>query len=68
MRPVWAVLVSEWLFERANVLALCRERCFAKDTIPKPCGLGLDGPRCGLSVRPLSGFCPELGRHLSGAC
>ena len=36
------------------------------DTIPKPGGLGLDGPRSVLSVRLLSGFCPELVRPLSG--
>ena len=37
------------------------------DTIPKPVGLGLCSSRTGLPVRHLSGFCPELVRHLSGA-
>jgi len=62
------MLAFEWRFELANVFALVRERSFQKDTIPKPRGLGSGGPRCGLSVRPLSGFCPDLVRPLSGTC
>jgi hypothetical protein len=67
MRPMSAVLVSEWHFERANVFALCRERCFAKDTIPKPGGLGLGGEHGGFAVRCLSDACPVSVRDLSGA-
>jgi hypothetical protein len=59
--------VFEWCFELASVFALFRERGFQKDTIPKPGGLGSVGPLDGLSVRSLSGFCPELVRPLSGA-
>jgi hypothetical protein len=55
-------------FELANVFALSRERSFQKDTIPKPGGLGSSGPLSGLSVRSMSGVCPELVRLLSGAC
>jgi hypothetical protein len=50
-----------------NVFALLRERYLEIDTIPKPGGLGSGGPRSGLSIRLLSGFCPELVRPLSGA-
>jgi hypothetical protein len=39
-----------------------RELHLKVDTIPKPCGFGSGGPRGGLSVRSLSGFCPELVR------
>jgi hypothetical protein len=62
---MWAFV---WRFELASVFALFRERSFRKDTIPKPGGLGFGGPRRGLCVRWLSGFCPERVRPLSGAC
>jgi hypothetical protein len=45
-----------------------RELDLEIDTIPKPGGLGSGGPRSALSVRLLSGFCPELVRPLSGTC
>ena len=58
---------SEWQLSVANVFAVLRERYLKMDTIPKPRGLGSGGPLRGLSVRPLSGFCPECVRPLSGA-
>jgi hypothetical protein len=36
------------------------------DTIPKPVGLDSRSWHSRLSVRHLSGLCPELVRHLSG--
>ena len=67
MRLVCAMLVSEWCFGLANVFALFRERCFQKDTIPKPGGLGSSAMHGGLAVRCLSGACPGFVRDLSGA-
>ena len=68
MRLVCAMLVREWHIELANVFALFRERCFAKDTIPKPGGLGSGKVHEGYAVRCLSGACPALVRFLSGIC
>jgi hypothetical protein len=65
MRLVCVMLVSEWYFELANVFALSRERCFQKDTIPKPGGLGSGGPLSGLSVPALSHICPAFVPVLS---
>jgi hypothetical protein len=65
MRLVRAMLVSGWYFELANVFALSRERCFQKDTIPKPGGLGSSGPLSGLSVPALSHICPTIVPVLS---
>jgi len=62
-----SMLASEWRFELANVLALFRERCFEKDTIPKPGGLGSGAVHGGFAVRCLSGACPISVRDLSGA-
>ena len=58
MRPMFAMLVSEWRFELASVFALFRERSFQKDTIPNPGGLGSGGPLSRLSVPALSHICP----------
>ena len=65
MRLMCAMLVSEWHFELANVFALIRERCFQKDTIPKPGGLGSGGPLSGRSVPALSHICPTFVPVLS---
>jgi len=54
---MWAF---EWRFESANVFALFRERCFQKDTIPKPGGLDSGGPKSGLYVPALSRICPTF--------
>jgi hypothetical protein len=67
MSPVSALLVLEWRFELANVFALCRERCFQKDTIPKPGGLGSGKVHGRHAIRCLSGACPVSVRDLSGA-
>ena len=66
MKPMCAMLVSEWRFELANIFAPLRERYLKLDTIPKPGGLDSGGPRSGLSVRSLSCFCPAFVRELSG--
>ena len=68
MRPMCAMLVSEWCFELASVFALLRKRSFQKDTIPKPGGLGLGGPLSGLSVPALSHICPSSVPVLSSFC
>jgi hypothetical protein len=65
MKPMCAMLVSEWRFELANVFALFRERSFQKDTIPKPGGLGSGGPQSGRSVPALSHICPTFVPVLS---
>jgi hypothetical protein len=65
MRSRCAMLVSEWCFGLANVFALFRERCFQKDTIPKPGGLGSGGPLRGSSVPALSHICPMFVPVLS---
>jgi hypothetical protein len=65
MRRLCAMLVSAWCFELTNVFALFRERCFQKDTIPKPGGLGSGSSRCGLSVPALSHICPTFVPVLS---
>jgi hypothetical protein len=67
MKPVRAIRASKLQLSLTNVFALLRERYLEIDTIPKPGGLGSGGPRSGLSIRLLSGFCPELVRPLSGA-
>jgi len=66
MKSVRAMCGEKWQLSVANGFALLRERYLEIDTIPKPVGLGSGGPRRGLSVRSLSGFCPELVRPLSG--
>ena len=68
MKPVRAKRAPKWQFSLAIDFALLRERYLELDTIPKPRGLSSDGLRSGLSVRSLSGFCPELVRPLSGTC
>jgi hypothetical protein len=68
MKLMCAMLAFEWRSELASVVALFRERSFQTDTIPKLGGLGFGGPRRGLCVRWLSGFCPERVRPLSAAC
>ena len=65
MRLVCAMFVCEWHFELANVFALFRERSFQKDTIPKPGGLGSEGPLSGLYVPVLSHTCPTFVPVLS---
>ena len=65
MKLMCAMWTSEWRFERPNVLALFRERCFQKDTIPKPGGLGSGGPLSGRSVPALSHICPTFVPVLS---
>ena len=65
MRPMRAMLVSEWRFELASVFALFRERSFQIDTIPKPGGLGSGGPKSGRSVPALSHICPTFVPVLS---
>jgi len=62
---MWAF---EWRFESANVFALFRERCFQKDTIPKPGGLDSGGPKSGLYVPALSRICPTFVPVLSRFC
>jgi hypothetical protein len=66
MKPMRARCATKWQLRLAAGFALLRERHSDIDTIPKPGGLDLVGPRSGLSVRSLSGFCPELVRPLSG--
>jgi hypothetical protein len=66
MSPMRAIRAKKWQLSVANGFALLRERYLEIDTIPKPVGLGSGGPLGGLSVRLLSGFCPELVRPLSG--
>lgn len=66
MKPVRAIRAWKWQLSAANCFALLRERYLEIDTIPKPVGLGSGSPRSGLFVQLLSGFCPELVRHLSG--
>jgi hypothetical protein len=68
MKLMYATWAFEWRFELANIFALFRERCFKKDTIPKPGGLGFARAQSARSVRSLSGVCPERVRPLSGAC
>jgi hypothetical protein len=58
MKPMCAMWAFEWRFELASVFALFRERCFERDTIPKPGGLGSNVPLSGLSVPALSHICP----------
>jgi hypothetical protein len=65
MKLMCAMWTSEWRFERPNVLALFRERCFQKDTIPKPGGLDSGGPLSGLSVPASSHICPTIVPVLS---
>lgn len=67
MKPMCPMRAFQWRFEIAYVFALFRERCFQKDTIPKPAGLGSAGADGGLAVRRLSGACPASVRDLSGA-
>ena len=67
MKRLRANRVSKWQLSIVTGCALLRERHSDIDTIPKPGGLGPGGPRCGLSVRSLSGLCPEFVRPLSGA-
>ena len=67
MKPMRANRASKWQLSVATGFALLRERHSDIDTIPKPGGLGPGGPRRGLSVRSLSGFCPGFVRPLSGA-
>jgi hypothetical protein len=59
------MLVSAWCFELANAFALIRERCFQKDTIPKPGGLGSGRPLSGRSVPALSHISPTFVPVLS---
>jgi hypothetical protein len=66
MKLMRAMCGEKWQLSLANDSALLRERYLEIDTIPKPVGLGSGGPRSWLSVRLLSGFCPELVRPLSG--
>jgi hypothetical protein len=68
MKTMCANLASKWQLSVAPGFALLRERHSDIDTIPKPGGLGSGDARSGLSVRSLSGFCPEIVRVLSGAC
>ena len=67
MKPLRADRASKWQSGAGDAFALLRERHSDIDTIPKPDGLDSGGPGSGLSVRSLSGFCPELVRPLSGA-
>ena len=68
MKPTRTSRATKWQFRVAAVFALLRERYLKLDTIPKPGGLGSGETRSGLSVRSLSGFCPEIVRVLAGAC
>jgi hypothetical protein len=66
MKLMCATWAFEWRFELASVFALVRGRCFQKDTIPKPSGLGFGRPArravCPAVVRLLSGTCPASVR------
>jgi hypothetical protein len=65
MKPVRAIRASKWELSVANDSALLRERYLEIDTIPKPCGLGSDGPLSGLYVPVLSRTCPTFVSVLS---
>jgi hypothetical protein len=70
MKPMRAIGASKWQLSLANGLALLRERYFEIDTIPKPCGLGSEGPLSGLYVPALSRICPTFVpvlSHFSGS-
>ena len=68
MKPMRAIRASKWQLSVANGFALLRERYLEIDTIPKPCGLGSEGPLSGLYVPVLSGICPTFVRLLSRFC
>ena len=65
MKPMRAIRASNWQLSVANDFALLRERCLEIDTIPKPGGLGSEGPLSGLNVPVLSRKCPTFVSVLS---
>jgi hypothetical protein len=68
MKRMRAIGASKWRLSLANGLALLRERYLEIDTIPKPCGLGSEGPLSGLYVPVLSRTCPTFVSVLSRIC
>jgi hypothetical protein len=68
MKPKRAIRAKKWQSSVADGFALLRERYFEIDTIPKPCGLGSEGPLSGLYVPVLSRTCPTFVPVLSRIC
>jgi hypothetical protein len=68
MKPMRAIRASKRQLILANGLALLRERYLEIDTIPKPCGLGSEGPLSGLYVPVLSRTFPTFVPVLSRIC
>jgi hypothetical protein len=68
MKPMRARRASKWQLSWANGFALLRERCLEIDTIPKPGGLGSEGPLSGLYVPVRSRTCPTIVSVLSRSC
>ena len=68
MKPMRAIRAQKWQLSVANGFDLLRERYLEIDTIPKPCGLGSEGPLSGLYVPVLSRTCPTFVSVLSRFC
>jgi hypothetical protein len=68
MKPMRAIRAPKWQLSVANDFALLRERYLEIDTIPKPRGLGSEGPLSGLYVPVLSRTCPTFVSVLSRFC
>jgi hypothetical protein len=68
MLAMRSIRASNWQLSVANDFALLRERYLEIDTIPKPCGLGSEGPLSGLYVPVLSRTCPTFVPVLSRIC
>ena len=65
MKPGRAIRASMWQLSSANDFALLRKRYLEIDTIPKPRGLGSEGPLRRLYVPVLSRTCPTFVPVLS---
>jgi hypothetical protein len=68
MLAMRSIRASNWQLSVANDFALLRERYLEIDTIPKPCGLGSEGPLSGLYVPVLSRTFPTFVPVLSRIC
>jgi hypothetical protein len=68
MKPVRSIRAWKWQLSAANCFALLRERYLEIDTIPKPRGLGSEGPLSGLYVPDMSRTCPTFVSVLSRFC
>jgi hypothetical protein len=68
MLAMRSIRASNWQLSLAKDFALLRERYLEIDTIPKPCGLGSEGPLSGLYVPVLSRTFPTFVPVLSRIC